>query len=164
MIRAIQPSDWPTIMKIQNEAYDEITPEPLSVLQGKWRRSPELCFVYENEGVIQAYLLAHTWAGTALPSLGVELENGVGDEYVFLHDLAVSSDVQGSGIGPKLVEQLFLNSAKAGLHSFFLVSVQSSVSYWQRFGFCSISQIVSSSYGEDAVVMQILEEEANVML
>jgi len=44
-------------MKIQNEAYDEITPEPLSVLQGKWRRSPELCFVYENDFMVLSFYL-----------------------------------------------------------------------------------------------------------
>ena len=154
MIRLINQTDWPAIMEIQEEAYQEITPEALSVLQGKWRHSPDLCFVYEQEGTIRAYLLAHTWAGDLLPKLDAPLPDEMGCEYVFLHDLAVSNQAQGMGIGPSLVKQLYQSSTKIGLNSFRLVAVQGSVSYWQQFGFCPIPQIVSSGYGEDAVVME----------
>ncbi|CUB02651.1 GNAT family N-acetyltransferase [Marinomonas fungiae] len=156
MIREIVNTDWPQIMRIQSQVYHDVVPEPLEVMQGKWLRSPQLCFVYccdTNPAQIGGYILAHTWAGESLPELGQSLSKGVVEEYVFLHDLAISPEYQGQGVGPLLAEFLLARAQKSGWQEFRLVSVQGSVPFWQRFGFMLLKQTVSECYGEDAAVM-----------
>ncbi|SBS27053.1 Acetyltransferase (GNAT) family protein [Marinomonas aquimarina] len=159
MIRTISEQDWPQIMVIQSQVYHDVAPEPLAVMQGKWQRSPELCFVFYDEvkpESIAGYLLAHTWAGERLPDLGEALPEGVAEEYVFLHDLAVSPVYQGQGVGPQLVQHLLDRSQRLGWHEWRLVSVQGSVPFWQRFGFKLAERTVSASYGEGAALMRKL--------
>lgn len=156
VIRTIVATDWPQIMAIQSQVYHEVTPEPLAVMQDKWRRSPDLCFVYcpdsESER-IGGYILAHTWAGEALPELGVLMPNKEIEDYVFLHDLAVAPECQGQGVGPLLAKQVLVRAHQLGWHELRLVSIQGSVPFWQRFGFSLMKQSVSNCYGEDAAVM-----------
>lgn len=156
MIREIRLTDWPQIMSIQSQVYHDVTPEPLEVMQGKWQRSPKLCFVYcsdSNPERIGGYLLAHTWAGEVLPELGAPLAKSVPEKYVFLHDLAISPVRQGQGVGPKLARHLLARANLLGWLEFRLVSVQGSVPFWQRFGFKPMPRAVTACYGEGAAVM-----------
>lgn len=162
MIREIIISDWPQIMAIQSQVYHDVTPEPLDVMQGKWRRSPKLCFVYCSEThpqQIGGYLLAHTWAGQALPELGVSMAEGVAEKYIFLHDLAISPEYQGQGVGPKLAKHMLTRARQCGWQEFRLVSVQGSVPFWQRFGFRVMQRNVAACYGDEAAMMSKTEKE-----
>lgn len=160
MIRTVTDSDWPQIMAIQSQVYYDVTPEPLAVMRDKWLRSPDLCFVYcakDNPEQVGGYLLAHTWAGTSLPKLGQLLPQNDEEEFVFLHDLAISSAYQGQGVGPKLVNHLMTRAACLDWNEFRLVSVQGSAAFWQRFGFKASQLNAAACYGEDALVMHKLE-------
>ena len=164
-IQAITQTMWPEILKIQAEAYSDIEPESLEVLQSKWRQSPDCCFVYleekEQEGQngqegknILGYLLAHAWHSETPPKLYQTLPEDSHGSILFLHDLALSKRAAGRGVGSQIVKHLLATGTKSGFQNALLVSVQDSVLFWQKHGFVEVAnQQASESYGEDAKVM-----------
>ncbi len=153
-IKPIDDTSWSGIVKVQAEAYSQVEPESLDVLKSKWLRSPESCFVYEKAGKVVGYLLAHSWNREAPPKLFQTLPIVTDGPIIFLHDLAVSREVAGEGIGGKMVLHLLQMAKTSGFQQIRLVSVQDSREFWQKQGFLPIEhQEVCSSYGEDAQLM-----------
>ena len=56
---------------------------------------------------------------------------------LYLHDLAVHPDAAGLGLGPRLVRHAWAHAAQAGWRHSTLVSVQSSVGFWERQGYAA---------------------------
>ncbi|ODC04073.1 hypothetical protein BFW38_11545 [Terasakiispira papahanaumokuakeensis] len=155
-ITTVREAHWPAILRLQDEAYSEIEPEPLQVLQSKWHQSPDLCFVYEDmqSQDIGAYLLAHAWHSPVPPKLYSPLPPASEGDCLFVHDLAVSPRYAGQGIGQKMMAQLMQRARAADFDHIRLVSVQDSSPFWAKMGFKSASQAsVDDSYGPGAVLM-----------
>ena len=153
-IKKINEAAWSEILKIQAEAYSQIEPESVDVLQSKWLRSPETCFVYEKAGEVVGYLLAHAWNRETPPKLYETLPSGTEGLILFLHDLAISNAAAGDGLGKKMVSHLFNIAKEAGFKQIRLVSVQDSVAFWEKQGFISgTHQQVCNSYGKGAQLM-----------
>ena len=153
-IKPIDDTSWSGIAKIQAEAYSQVEPESVDVLKSKWLRSPECCFVYEKAGKVVGYLLAHSWDSEAPPKLFQTLPTGTEGSLIFLHDLAISKEASGEGVGRKMVVHLLQKVKELGFQQVRLVSVQDSLKFWQKQGFSLIEhQEVCSSYGEGAQLM-----------
>lgn len=153
-IRFIQESHWPAISRVQAEAYSQIEPESVAVLQSKWSRSPDLCFVYEHAQCVQGYVLAHRWHCEPPPKLYQLLPKAEAGDLLFLHDLALSSRIAGQGVGKALVNRVLAQAKAQGLTQARLVSIQGSEGFWQQFGFQTVQDVpVCASYGEDAQLM-----------
>lgn len=153
-IKQINEATWSEILEVQAEAYSQIAPESLEVLQSKWRHSPACCFVYEKADNVVGYLLAHAWNSDAPPKLYETLPSGTEGSILFLHDLAISNAAAGDGLGKKMVAHLFNIAKEAGFQQIRLVSVQDSVAFWRKQGFISgTHQQVCNSYGRGAQLM-----------
>ncbi|QUX97050.1 GNAT family N-acetyltransferase [Marinomonas sp. CT5] len=164
-IQAINQNNWPEVLRIQAEVYSEIEPESLEVLQSKWQQSPSCCFVYHaetelaeqsrpEEQNVLGYLLAHAWHSETPPKLYQILPEESHGATLFLHDLAISKHAAGRGVGSNMVTHLLDSAASSGFEKALLVSVQDSVSFWQKHGFVELTnQQANESYGEDARVM-----------
>ncbi|WNJ97851.1 GNAT family N-acetyltransferase [Vibrio ruber] len=158
---SIKPT-WPGILKVQSEVYWQVEPETLEVLQSKWLRTPECCFVYQHEETVLGYLLAHAWIQETPPKLFKPLpeESDVSDSFLFIHDLAVSEQAAGKGIGSMLVSHLITIAERMKFDEIRLVSVQDSVIFWRHMGFREVqNQHISSTYGEDATMMRYVLPE-----
>lgn len=153
----ISPQDWPAILRIQNEAYYEITPEPEAVMRSKQQRSPATCFVLAglNEEVL-AYCLAYPFPAAKVPSLGeIACASDGCSQNLFLHDLAVAKQTVGKGIATTLVEHLLQVATERGFRSISLVAIQQADRFWSKFGFSvDHSVVIDSSYAHDARYMQ----------
>lgn len=154
---AIETGHWPEIMSIQDRAYTQIGAEPLTVLQAKWKASPETCFVcLADEGEVMGYLLAHPWYSHEPPPLFESLPELNECSSIYLHDLAVSDSSRGLGVGRCLIEALFEKVRVKAFETARLVAVQNSSNYWAKFGFevCSTQSGIDPSYGKDAMMME----------
>jgi len=154
-IESIEESMWDEILRLQSEVYHQIEPESLETLKSKWISTPSCCFVYQSEGEVMAYLLAHAWDSQTPPKLFQPLPSTTHGKYLFLHDLSVAKQLSGLGVGTKMVNHL-LDVAKAeGFGEIRLVAIQNSVPFWSRMGFQVVAnQKACSSYGENATVMR----------
>ena len=154
-ISAIDENAWDSILSIQAQVYTEVEPEKLAVLRAKWQHSPATCFVFKQDNVLAAYLLAHTWAYEAPPKLDALLPEDSHGSTVFIHDLAVARDFAGMGIGCKLVVHLTETALALGYRRMSLVAVQGSSAFWQKMGFTEVADVaVCPAYGQGAKVMQ----------
>jgi ribosomal protein S18 acetylase RimI-like enzyme len=154
-IQAINPNSWNDILQLQREAYVDIEPESLSTLQSKWRNSPQLCFVCSVENRVAAYLLAHAWAGQEYPKLYEDIADAAVGAHVFLHDLAVSKQFSGRGIGASMARHLIGIADQQGFAQIGLIAVQNSQGFWTKMGFeTDTQQCVCPSYGINATAMR----------
>lgn len=152
-INLITDNAWGYISNIQNEAYVEITPEDIHVLKSKWQASPKTCAVYVEGGKVLAYLLAHPWQNKLPPKLN-EVCVITESTNLYLHDLALSSEAMGKGIAKKLVTNLINIARTEGFNKIFLVAIQQSSLFWERFGFLTETEaVISKSYGDNAKLM-----------
>ncbi|NHI00519.1 GNAT family N-acetyltransferase [Oceanimonas sp. MB9] len=154
-ITSLTGAMWPAILKLQHEAYAQVGPESLDVLKSKWLRSPDSCFVYRDGERLMGYLLAHAWGGESPPSLFKPLPERSENSYLFLHDLVVSQNAAGQGIGSAMTAHLINTAALLGCRHIRLVSIQYSNRFWQKMGFTPMATAVCSSYGLGAQLMQM---------
>lgn len=159
-ISSIHPDDWNAIYAVQQNAYTDIEPETIDVLKSKWELTPETCFVSHCEkGHIQAYVLAHRWAGNKPPKLFKPVEKNAALQQadgLYLHDMAVHERAKGQRVGQKLVKAVLAQARSLGVKRISLVAVQGADTFWQKQGFtpCKDTEICAS-YGDDAVFMQL---------
>lgn len=153
-ISLINENAWVEIVNIQDKAYAGILPEDAHVLKSKWLSSPKTCAVYLGlNNSISAYLLAHPWSGEIPPKLN-EISVITGNEYLYLHDLALAEEARGKGIAKKLVENLIDTAKTQGFKKILLVAVQHSGGFWGKFGFLQIpTATICPSYGHEAKLM-----------
>lgn len=154
-IESIVESTWPEIMQVQADAYSQVEPESLDVLKSKWLRSPESCFVYREEGKVIGYVLAHSWSSDLPPKLYHPLPGGTEGATLFIHDLAMSKEAAGKGLGSRMISHLFRAIEPLGYRQARLVAVQASGRFWNKQGFSAVNdQAVCASYGDGAQLMR----------
>ena len=148
---------WPSIMKIQDEAYALIAPESLDVLRSKWLASPNTCLVgLADEARIAGYLLSHPWQADSPPPLYEKVLPRSDSTTLYLHDLAVSKNARGTGLARSLFQTLRDKSVSAGYQTLELISIQNAIGFWTNMGF-SLDTGVSlpESYGNGAAFMRL---------
>ncbi|WP_028456616.1 GNAT family N-acetyltransferase [Chitinilyticum litopenaei] len=155
-LRLIDHADWPAVHAVQTLAYPDFLHEPLSVLRDKQRLGPHSCWCARVDGRVQAYLLAHPWAGEDLPCWGQDGQplSGKADQ-LFLHDLAIAPAAQGRGIAGRLLAAAEGQARAAGLSRLTLIAVQGAAGYWARHGFAplALASPLPAAYGREACAM-----------
>jgi len=155
-LRSINSADWHEILLIQEECYPQIEPESLEVLRSKWLVSPQTCFVIELDKQVVGYCLAHPWVVGSPPSLEQTLVAVTNPDTLYLHDIALSSKVQGKGAGKRAFNALVELARELGLPCISLVAVQGADSFWRRQGFIAHPIEKSlESYTPDACYMEL---------
>lgn len=155
-IQQIEENNWIGILRVQDEAYQEVAPEELDVLKSKQSASPETCFVcVSDQGDILGYLLAHPWNGAEPPKLFETLVNIENSDSLYLHDMAVSSRSKGQGIGRSMMAELMKVAVLKGFKRITLVAVQGADSFWSLLDFKEVAGVNKyPSYGERAILME----------
>jgi ribosomal protein S18 acetylase RimI-like enzyme len=165
-IRTINQQDWPQIMAIQQDCYQQITPEPLAVMQSKWHSSPQSCFVVEYKNQVMAYVLAHPWYQANAPKLDVVLPTIEQPDCLYIHDMAVSPEAQGLGMANKLVAEIKNAMMSLNFNGIGLIAIQGACAFWQKHQFSQLESLPSSltdslnSYGDDAKYLYFTEHSA----
>ncbi|SHO54517.1 N-acetylglutamate synthase [Vibrio quintilis] len=76
---------------------------------------------------------------------------------MFLHDLAISNQVSGKGVGAKMVSHLLNVAMILKFEQILLVAVQGSSLFWEKMGFTEVTdQSISATYGDGAKMMRYL--------
>ena len=152
-IRQIQESDWPAIVSIQSEVYTTVEPETEQVLRSKVRLGKQFCRVItDSSEMVVGYCLAHPWDEhpIVLDTIYHEIRDS---QLLYIHDLAISPQHKGKGLGQMVVESL-ISAAKAhSLNSIKIIALRQALSFWEKVNFHSKKVNVDACYGDDAVVM-----------
>lgn len=114
--------------------------ESIEVFQNKRDFYPEGCFVYEDEGLVQGYVISHYWNSKIVPELNKPLPKVEWDCY-YIHDIVLMPEYRGYLIAALIIEKLMQHKDKM-----CLVAVAPTQHYWKKYyGFEKTE--VKSSYG-----------------
>lgn len=154
-IKAANEEDTSDILNIQKSCYsDELVEDELvffKVLRCK------LSFIARNSvNEPIGYLLAHSIEDILVPPSLHDLSTlqfGSGTDYLYIHDLSVSPEYRGHGVGKDLVHHFLQYIAKEyeDVTYVSLVSINDiSHSFWAQYGFAETScdPAILNSYGQ----------------
>ena len=159
-IRLMAETDLLTVLAIQHACYAEQFRESGASLHAKLLASPTTCVIASLNGEGVGYLFAVPCESISPPAWNARMcQLPAVPDCLYLHDLAVRPDARNSGTGRALVEMFMALLRESGLGSASLVSVQNSVSYWERHGFRPVSHPEAlraklATYGDGAVFME----------
>ncbi len=134
-IRPLERRDLPAALAIQSATYPAFLLEDEAAFASRLDVAASYCLAGVRGDVLVAYLLAQGWPGREPPSIGTVLEPAITGEALFIHDLAVSSEGRGSGIGSRLVSRAVALAAGDGFRRAELIAVEGAASYWRTLGF-----------------------------
>lgn len=162
VLNLAHPSDLAEILALQKLCYHEIEPESAQSMLSKILISPQTCVTVRFYHQLQAYLLSLPAQLQHPPSLNEETTHlPTHANCLYLHDLAIHPQAQGTGLGQKLVRKFFQIAKEQKFKAACLIAIQNSVPFWQKQGF--IIKIPShalqeklKTYGENATYMECL--------
>ena len=154
IIRAINDTDWPSILSIQATVYPDITPETETVLRSKLALGPQTCLVItDQQHNVTGYCLAHPWHKHPA-SLHTVYSKPQQTELLYIHDMAIAPLYAGKQIGSQTLKYLQQWAKQQGYKELSLVSLQQAVGYWQRHGFKPLNYAIDEvQYGAGACYM-----------
>ncbi|MGJ7571056.1 GNAT family N-acetyltransferase [Variovorax sp. RB2P76] len=130
--------DLDAVLAIQLACYGAGFVEDGALIARRLAAAPHTGWVMEHRehgGGVRAYLTGYPSVAGKLTPLHGEFEVAAAADALYLHDLAVHPEASGLGLGPRLVRHAWAHAAQAGWRHSTLVSVQSSVGFWQRQGY-----------------------------
>lgn len=153
--RSMRAGDLAAVSAISDAVHGRYT-EPVAVYAERLALWPKGCRVFEREGEIAGYLIAHPWHRDSPPKLGALLGAIPADTDTFyLHDIALLPASRGTGAG-KMALDLVVGEARAlGLAEVTLMAVGGADRYWAAQGFDTVPREADPSYGAGAHLMRM---------
>lgn len=131
----MQPQDLAAVFDIQSLAYVSDMVEALPLLAARLQSAPDTAWVTEQDGRIIAYLAAYPGIGGRISALGQAFSPASTPNALYLHDLAVDPAHAGKGLAQAMIAHAFAYVQQHNWQYVCLVSVQSTMAFWQRRGF-----------------------------
>lgn len=135
--RLMQANDVPAVLAIQAECYAPHLNESEAVIRHRLDTTPDTAWVLAVAGEVAAYLVGYRSQLGKITPLGRRFENPPVPDCLYLHDLAVSRRLRGTGIAATLVQKTHDFARAECLDHLALVSVQGSRRFWERLGYRS---------------------------
>ena len=133
--RPMAVADLEMVSQIAGQIHASL-PERAEVLAEKFRLFPQGCFIFQGDGKIVGYAIAHPWTRQAIPPLDCFLgELPSAPNCLYLHDAALLPEGRGHAGASQLIAALRSVANSLDLSSLALVSVYQSDLLWRRFGF-----------------------------
>lgn len=163
--RLMQPSDLHAVLRIQSQCYPNAYLESTEAFASKLAGANACSWVTSPSGqptsTAQAYLVCLPVDPATFPALNAEAWQAPrAATMLYLHDLAVSPELRGSGAATALIECAVNRARALGLHELVLIAVQGSTPFWCRHGFevhapeHASLRIKLASFGSDATFMR----------
>lgn len=136
ILRPMTPADLPGVLAVQAACYEPAYHEPHAAFHAKLMQCADSCWVVAQDASVAAYLVCLPVTDVTLPALHqTDWRRPQRATALYVHDLAVSPTLRGSGAASRLIEQAIQSAQASGLSRLVLVAVQGSVPFWQRHGF-----------------------------
>jgi len=161
LIRLMQSTDLPAVIKLQDRCYAAELFEPADVLVNRFKNCAETCWVALYQDKLWGYLFCYPSVAGKIGALAEDFQPVAAADCLYLHDMAVSSDARGQGVARALLQQAEQYAIARQFNCLALVAVQNSTSYWQQQGFAAVAettaeqQLLLTSYtGQHALYLQ----------
>jgi GNAT superfamily N-acetyltransferase len=135
VIRRLEHDDLAAALALQAASYPAFLREGSEAFASRLTAAASYCLAAMRGEALVAYLLAHGWASEAPPPVGTVIAADGPGEVLYVHDLAVSSDERGSGLGRQLIGHAFDLARRDGFRRAELIAVEGAAGYWRSLGF-----------------------------
>ena len=155
--RLMTTADIPEVDAIGEVVHPDF-PEDIAVMENRQALFPQGCFVAQGEDKLLGYAISHPSVIGEPAPLDTIIKLPENADCLFLHDIALSEDARGLGLGSQIVPLLTKATKDAGVNRLGLVSVNNSLGFWQSQGFTVLTpddklKAKLKTYGEDAAYM-----------
>jgi N-acetylglutamate synthase-like GNAT family acetyltransferase len=159
-IRPATVNDACRYVCIETDAYPPEFHESPEAFLAKLRVFPSGCKMVDVAGESVAYLISHPWTYENPPKLNPEVFTlPLWPDVFFIHSVTVKREYQKCGIGSALAKTAIALGQSHGFSRLTLISVQHSVSFWQKFAFKQVGSLPPSvrqaldGYGNSATYL-----------
>lgn len=151
--RPMAETDVAAVKAISDAVHGAYT-EGVDIYAERLRLYPAGCWVLEQSGETQGYLISHPWLGDAPPKLDRRLSAiPTAADRLYLHDLALLPAARGSGAAGEAVALVLNIADAAGFERIALTAVNGADAFWRKQGFNPITN-QSAAYGEGSLLME----------
>jgi len=154
--RLMTGEDMDAVSAVSDAVHGPYT-EPRAVYAERRDLYPTGCFVLETDNGVVGYLIVHPWRHEAPPPLG-EMVHALPNtaDSLYLHDLALTPDVRGTGMGASGTAIAFDLAVSTGLYDLFLLAVGNADRFWATRGFTPVRNValadhLCTAYGPEVI-------------
>lgn len=145
IIRLMQSSDLPAVVKLQDRCYSAELFEPAELVKRRYLAFPQSCWVATYQDKLWGYLFCYPSLLGKVNPLAADFSPVAQADCLYLHDMAVSSDARGQGVAQQLLAAAEQHAQQLSLSALTLVAVQNSASYWQQRGFSPVGSLTQEA-------------------
>lgn len=141
LIRLMQTTDLPAVVKLQDRCYAADLFEPAELVKRRFQAFPHSCWVACFDDKLWGYLFSYP---SILGKVNPLAADFIAPEYpdcLYIHDVAVSGDARGQGVAQQLLAAAERYAKQHLFAHIGLVAVQNSASYWQLQGFVTAANL-----------------------
>lgn len=140
-IRPMRPDDIDDLLHIQRQCYPPMMQEKRDVLASRIASSGTTSRLALLGSVPIAYLFSYPSVLSKVTPLDAAFVVAAMPDTFYMHDLAVSPQAKGRGVGKALIRDAFAMARRMQLAQLALVAVQGAHAYWQTHGFSPVPQL-----------------------
>jgi len=157
-IRILTEDDLPAVYALQTGAYVPELHEPQSLFAAMLGFSRSVCLGIERKGALAGYIL-----GYATSLARTDFTGGPNDEFdprvLYLHDLCIAIDAQGSGLGQLLYMAFERRAREGGYQRIIANAIEGRLAFWENQGFTAGAQ--TAYHGVTATRIEKTLSESN---
>ncbi|WP_228718179.1 GNAT family N-acetyltransferase [Kitasatospora acidiphila] len=153
LIRPIQDEDWPSIVKLETEAYGPLgLSEDPDALRSRAAGAPEANLVMVADDAVIGYLLALPYPPGRYPDLTRPEPPVRQATNLHVHDLVVASGFRSRSLAERLLDRVTAVARAQGFTRLSGVAVNGAHTRWTRSGFQTCPDVpIPDHYGPGAV-------------
>lgn len=136
-IRQINSNDLLEVESLANLVYPDCYYENFESFCSKINGYPKGCFVAEFDNKICGYIISFPFLIDQVFPLNTNFYSIADPNCFYIHDLCVSKDFHGKGVGKRLFETVAKNK-----ETLSLVAVLNSENFWSKLGFEVVKKIL----------------------
>lgn len=141
VIRQMQLVDLPAVVKLQDRCYSDDLFESAELVKSRLLLHPQSCWVAVYHDKLWGYLFSYPAVLGKINALGQPFATYTDANCLYLHDVAVSSDARGQGVGSALIAKALDYANELEFEFVSLVAVQKSTPFWQEQGFVQVTDL-----------------------
>lgn len=153
--RAATPEDLPAVGRVAAAVHPDY-PEDDAVFAERLALFPDGCRVAVRAGRIVGYAFFHPGVVGSPPPLNTLLGAlPAAADCLYIHDVALTADARGAGLGAALLEIAAAVAAARGLPTLALTATPAAAGYWRGAGFAdrSAASEALAAYGDGMAYM-----------
>lgn len=138
-IQPLTEDDLPAMVELQRMAYVPELHEPQSLFAAMLSFSRSICLGIRRDGALAGYVL-----GYAASPDRTDFTDGPREAFdphlLYLHDLCIAIDAQGSGLGQALYDAFERRAREGGYTRIIANAIEGRLEFWENQGFTAGAQ------------------------